>query len=271
MDAALQAIPEEKAGDAREIQKRIEEFAVECSVLKVWASEMLGMVTDHGVQMLGGYGYVEDYPAERAWRDARINRIFEGTNEINRLIITGFLMKRAMSGQLALLPAIKALMDEVMGPPQLPGEMGDGEDAVAREARMLANGKKLTLFAAGVASQRWMTALAEEQEVMGAIAEMVMEVYALESAVLRARKMRQDGEKAERVELAEAMTQLYAETAFERITVAAREVVGAAAEGDALRTQLAILRRLGKHEPANGVALSRRVAKAVIEKGRYVI
>jgi butyryl-CoA dehydrogenase len=270
IDAALAAIPADKAGDAREIQKRIEEFAVECSVLKVWGSEMLGVVTDHGVQILGGYGYVEDYPAERAYRDARINRIFEGTNEINRLIITGFLMKRAMSGQLALLPAIQTLMDEVMGPPQLPGEMG-GEDALACEAQMLANGKKLTLFAAGVASQKWMTALADEQEVMAAIAEMVMEVYALESALLRARKMLQAGEKRERVGLAEAMTQLYAETALEKISAAARQVVAAAAEGDGLRTQLAVLRRLGKYEPANGVALSRRVAAAVVEKGRYAL
>lgn len=271
IDAALAAIPADKAGDAREIQKRIEEFAVECSVLKVWGSEMLGVVTDEGVQILGGYGYVEDYPAERAYRDARINRIFEGTNEINRLIITGFLMKRAMSGQLALLPAIQALMDEVMGAPQLPGAMGGGDDALGREARMLANGKKLALFAAGVASQKWMTALAEEQEVMGAIAEMVMEVYALESALLRARKMRLSGEKPERVGLAEAMTQMYAETAMEKITAAARHVVAAAAEGDGLRTQLAILRRLGKYEPANGIALSRRVAAAVIEKGRYAL
>jgi butyryl-CoA dehydrogenase len=269
IDAALAAIPEDKAGDAREIQKRIEEFAVECSVLKVWGSEMLGVVTDHGVQILGGYGYVEDYPAERAYRDARINRIFEGTNEINRLIITGFLMKRAMSGQLALLPAIQALMDEVMGPPQLPGEMGGGDDTLGREAQMLANGKKLALFAAGVASQKWMTALAEEQEAMAAIADMVSEVYALESALLRARKMRQAGEKADRVAMAEAMTQIYAETALERITAAARQVVAAAAEGDALRTELAILRRLAKHEPANGVVLSRKVAAAVIEKGQY--
>lgn len=271
IDRSLGEIPADKAGDARETQKRIEEFAVECSVLKVWASEMLGTVTDHGVQILGGYGYVEDYPAERAWRDARINRIFEGTNEINRLIITGFLMKRAMSGQLALLPAIKTLMDEVMGAPSLAGEMDGGEDTLAREAKMLANGKKLALFAAGVASQKYMTALAEEQEVMAAIAEMVMEVYALESALLRARKMRQAGDKADRVAMAEAMTQIYAETAFERIVSSARQVVGAAAEGDALRTQLAILRRLAKHEPANGVALSRKVAAAVIGKGRYIL
>ena len=271
IDRSLAEIPAEKAGDAREIQKRIEEFAVECSVLKVWGSEMLGVVVDDGVQILGGYGYVEDYPAERAYRDARINRIFEGTNEINRLIITGFLMKRAMSGQLALLPAIKALMDEVMGPPSLPGAMGDGDDSLAREAKMLANGKKLALFAAGVASQKYMTALADEQEVMAAIADMVSEVYALESAMLRARKMRQAGEKAERVALAEAMTQMYAETAFERIVSSAQQVVAAAAEGDALRTQLAIVRRLAKHEPANGIALGRKVAAAVVEKGRYIL
>ncbi len=269
IDRSLAEIPAEKAGDSREIQKRIEEFAVECSVLKVWCSEMLGVVADEGVQIYGGYGYVEDYPAERAWRDARINRIFEGTNEINRLVVTGFLMKRAMSGKLALQPAIKALMDEVMGPPSLPGGLGD--DALAREAKMLASGKKLALFAAGVASQKYMTALAEEQEVMAAIADMVSEVYALESSLLRTRKMRLAGEKAERVALAEALTQIYAETAFDRMVQAARQVVAAAAEGDTLRTQLAILRRLAKFEPANGVALRRQVAAAVTDKGRYAL
>ena len=121
IDAALAAIPEAEAHNAREIQKRIEEYAVECSILKVWGSEMLDAIVDHTVQIYAGYGYVEEYPAERAYRDSRINRIFEGTNEINRLIITGFLMKRAMSGQLPLLAAIKQLMDELMSPPSFSG------------------------------------------------------------------------------------------------------------------------------------------------------
>ena len=125
----------------REIQKRIEEYAVECSILKVWGSEMLDMVVDHVLQIYAGYGYVEEYPAERAYRDSRINRIFEGTNEINRLIITGWLMKRAMAGQLPLLPAIKKLMDEVMAPPSF-DDGGDTDDPLAAELRLLANLKK---------------------------------------------------------------------------------------------------------------------------------
>jgi alkylation response protein AidB-like acyl-CoA dehydrogenase len=270
IDQALEAIPAEQASNAREIQKRIEEYAVECSILKVWGSEMLDAVVDHGVQIYAGYGYVEDYPAERAYRDARINRIFEGTNEINRLIITGFLMKRAMSGQLALLPAIKALMEEVMAPPSFSSNE-EVEDALAHEAKLLANGKKLALFAAGIASQKYMTALSEQQEVMAALADMITEVYALESALLRARKLRARGEKPEKLALAEQMTQLYAAGAFEKIASAAQQVIAAVAEGDTLRTQLAIFRRLTKQEPVNTITLGRQIAQAMIPRGRYFL
>jgi butyryl-CoA dehydrogenase len=268
IDAALAAIPPEQAGDSRQIQKRIEEYAIECSILKVWASEMLGIVTDHGVQIHAGYGYVEDYPAERAWRDARINRIFEGTNEINRLIISGFLMKRAVSGQLPLLPAIQKLMDEVLAPPSLSAAQ-DTSDPLAREAGLLAAAKKITLFAAGIASQKFGAALIDQQEIMAALADLATEVYALESALLRARKLRQSGERGERISLAESTTTLYAIPAFEKVTAAAQLVAAAVAEGDTLRTHLAILRRLTRHEPANAVTLSRQIAAAAVAKGRY--
>src|SRR6202030_2659271 len=138
IDAALAGLDAGAEGASREIQKRIEEYAVECSILKVWGSEMLDTVVDHTLQIFAGYGYVEEYPAERAYRDSRINRIFEGTNEINRLIITGWLMKRAMSGQLALLPAIKKLMDEVMSGPSMSEE---SDEAFAAEYKLLANAK----------------------------------------------------------------------------------------------------------------------------------
>ncbi len=158
-DAGLAQLGPEQAHALRETQRRIEEYAVECSILKVYGSEMLTLVADELIATMGGYGYVEEYPAERYYRDARINRIFEGTNEINPLIITGWLMKRAMSGQLPLLAAIKKVMDEVMQPPSF--ETGaDGGEALAREAEALAAAKKIALFAAGVASQRFMTALA---------------------------------------------------------------------------------------------------------------
>ncbi|WP_117298861.1 acyl-CoA dehydrogenase family protein [Paracidobacterium acidisoli] len=267
IDAALAAIPSELAHDAKEIQKRIEEYAVECSILKVWGSEMLDAIVDHSVQIYAGYGYVEEYPAERAYRDSRINRIFEGTNEINRLIITGFLMKRAMTGQLPLLPAIKQLMEELMAPPSFDGASGD-EDVLAAEARLLANAKKLVLFAAGAASQKYMNALADQQEVMAALADMITEVYALECALLRARKLA-SGTGGAPAALAAQMTRLYAVRAFDTIESAARQVIGAIAEGDMLRTQMAIFRRLTKREPADVVLAGRAIAKAAVEQGRY--
>ncbi|HEX5234469.1 MAG TPA: acyl-CoA dehydrogenase family protein [Silvibacterium sp.] len=262
IDAALAG-----AEDAREIQKRIEEYAIECSILKVWGSEMLDAVVDHTVQIYGGYGYVEEYPAERAYRDSRINRIFEGTNEINRLIIAGFVMKRAMTGQLPLLPAIKALTDELFAPPAFSADDNSADDPFAREAKLLAGAKKLFLFAAGSASQKYMNALADQQEIMAALADMIQEIYALDSALARARKLHAGG--SAKFDLARSMTQLYAARAFTLVENSARQVIATAVEGDMLRTQLAILRRLSKHEPANTIAISRLVARAAIEQGRY--
>jgi butyryl-CoA dehydrogenase len=261
IDAALADLDPRAEGASREIQKRIEEYAVECSILKVWGSEMLDMVVDHVLQIYAGYGYVEEYPAERAYRDSRINRIFEGTNEINRLIITGWLMKRAMAGHLPLLPAIKQLMDEVMSGPVAPEER---EGPLAGEHHRLAAAKKLTLFAAGAASQKYMQALADQQEVMGALADCIMEVYAMESCLLRAEKL---GNNPQAI----AITQFYLSKAIERVELAARKIIAAVADGDMLRTQMAILRRLAKHDPINTIALSRRIAGHVIAAGRYAL
>jgi butyryl-CoA dehydrogenase len=223
---------------------------------------MLDTVVDETLQIFAGYGYVEEYPAERAYRDARINRIFEGTNEINRLIITGHLMKAAMSGKLALMPAIKQLMDEVMAGPT---PKDDLEGPLAEEFHLLAAAKKLTLFVAGAATQRYMAALADEQEVMAAIADSVIQVFAMESAVLRAAKLA----ATKPSEIAVALARIYAAGAFEKIELASRKVIAAVAEGDMARTQLTILRRLAKHDPADTVALRRQVAKHVIQTGRY--
>ena len=265
IDASLADLDPSAEGTSREIQKRIEEYAVECSILKVWGSEMLDMVVDHVLQIYAGYGYVEEYPAERAYRDSRINRIFEGTNEINRLIITGFLMKRAMAGQLPLLAAIKQVMDEVMSGPGA-GEQHDSP--LAAEHHLLASARKLTLFAAGAASKKYMQAIADQQEVMGALADCIMEVYAIESCVLRAEKLAAaSGQGA--AGQAIAMTRFYTGKAFERVELAARRVIAAVAEGDMLRTQMAILRRLSKYEPADTIALGRQIARHVLEAGRY--
>ncbi len=265
IDAALAGLDASAEGASREIQKRIEEYAVECSILKVWGSEMLDMVVDHALQIFGGYGYVEEYPAERPYRDSRINRIFEGTNEINRLIITGFLMKRAMAGQLPLLPAIKKVMDEVMSGPSGSEER---EGRLAAEHRLVANAKKLALFAAGAASQKYMQGLSDQQEIMGALADCIIEVYAMESCVLRTEKLLARGGQTAAAN-AVAMARFYAARSFERVELAARKVIAAVAEGDMLRTQMAILRRLTKHEPADTISLGRQIARHVLQAGRY--
>ncbi len=267
MDAALSSIDKSAADAPKKTLKAIEEYAVECSIIKVWASEMLDYVVDETVQIYAGYGFVEEYPAERAYRDARINRIFEGTNEINRLIITGFLLKRAMGGQLPLMPAIKQLMDEVLSGPS---ESQDFEGPLGEEQKLVASAKKLGLFAAGAATQRYMMQIEQQQEIMGSIADMVMEIYVMESALLRTMKMvASQGEAGAALPI--AMTRVYLSQGMEKIEHAARKIIAAVADGDMLRTQLAILRRLAKHEPYNTIELRQKIAEAVIEKGRYTI
>jgi alkylation response protein AidB-like acyl-CoA dehydrogenase len=267
MDVALSEVDKTGADAAKETRKAIEEYAVECSIIKVWGSEMVDFVVDETVQIYGGYGFVEEYPAERAYRDARINRIFEGTNEINRLIITGFLLKRAMSGQLPLMPAIKKLMDEVLSGPSAGDEL---EGPLADERKLVMSAKKLGLFVAGAATQKYMQAIQDQQEVMGAIADMVIETYAMESAVLRAQKVAErNGEAAASLPI--AMTRVYLAQAMEKIEAAAKKVIAAVADGDMLRTQLAILRRLAKHEPFNTIELRQQIAQKVIERGKYTL
>jgi butyryl-CoA dehydrogenase len=266
IDASLAQPRPDGAHSERETQRRIEEFAVECSILKVYGSEMLSFVADELVATMGGYGYVEEYPAERFYRDARINRIFEGTNEINVLIITGWLMKRALSGKLPLLAAIKKLMDEVMQPPSFDsGSVAD--ELLSREADVLSAAKKMALFAAGVASQRFMAALQDQQEVMADLAEMIIGVYALESSLLRARKLAASGKAS--AEVAAAMTGLLADETLGLAEISSRRVLAACGEGDLLRTQLAILRRLARFTPANSVELSRSVSRHCVQMEKY--
>jgi butyryl-CoA dehydrogenase len=267
MDVALGEIDKTGADAMKETRKAIEEYAVECSIIKVWGSEMIDYIVDETVQIYAGYGFVEEYPAERAYRDARINRIFEGTNEINRLIITGFLLKRAMSGQLPLMRAIKKLMDEVLSGPSMGDEL---EGLLTEERKLVGQAKKLGLFAAGAASQKYMQAIQDQQEIMGAIADMTIESYAMESAVLRAWKIAETkGEAAAALPI--AMTRVYLSQAMEKIESAAKKVIAAVADGDILRTQLAILRRLAKYEPFNTVELRQQIARRVIERGKYTL
>ncbi len=262
IDASLSELETSDAATTEEMQKRIEEYAVECSIVKVWCSEMLERLVDRVLQIHGGYGYVEEYSAERAYRDSRINKIFEGTNEINRLIISGWMLKRAVQGRLALLPAIQRVMDEIMAGPKVREER-DGE--LAEQHFLLANAKKLSLFCAGAASERFGSELAEQQEIMGALADMIMEVLVLESAILRAEKMQG------RSSLAVRMTKYYAAHSFRVLETAGERILGAVAEGDTLRTRMTIFRRLAKHEPENTVALGREIATAMTEAGRYTL
>jgi alkylation response protein AidB-like acyl-CoA dehydrogenase len=265
MDAAIADLGDEHITDMLAVRKVIDEYAIECSILKVWGSELIDFVVDEMVQIYGGYGFVEEYPAERAYRDSRVNRIFEGTNEINRLVITGFLLKRAMSGQLPLMPAIKKLMDEVISGTTADD---DGNESFVEERKLVAGAKKLALFAAGSASQKYMQAIQDQQEIMGAIADMVIETYAMESAVLRAQKLAARNGKPD---LAIAMTRVYLSGAIEKIESNARRVVAAVAEGDMLRSQMAIVRRFAKHEPFNTIALREQIAQRIIDAGKYVI
>ena len=262
VDAAVAQLPNQS--DMLQVRKVIDEYAIECSILKVWGSEFIDQVVDDIVQIYGGYGFVEEYPAERAYRDSRVNRIFEGTNEINRLVIAGFLLKKAMTGQLPLMSAIKSLMDEVLS-----GPSGNGfEGPFAEERKLLTNAKKIGLFASGVATQRYMQALQDQQEILAAIANMVIETYAMDSVLLRVEKLAAQGAN---VEHATAMTRVYLAGAMERIESAAKMVIAASAEGDMLRSQMSILRRLCKYEPFNRVALRQAIAQKVLEAGKYVI
>jgi alkylation response protein AidB-like acyl-CoA dehydrogenase len=251
--------------DPAEALKRIEEYDVECSMIKVWCSEMLDYAVDETVQIYGGAGFVEDYPAERYWRDARVNRIFEGTNEINRLLVPGRLMRRAMKGELPLFQKAMALMEEVTAGPAAPA----AEDGfLAAEARMASGAKKVGLMCLGLAAQKFGEKLTDEQEVLAHFADIAMETYALESAVLRTQKRAQrDGEK--KTQLPEAAVRCFAQDAMDRIEVSARRLLAALDEGDTLRTYLAALKRLTRREAINTVALRRDVARAVLEAGRY--
>jgi alkylation response protein AidB-like acyl-CoA dehydrogenase len=265
IDAGLSEIDRNAPDVYKQIAKGIEEYAVECSILKVWGSEMIDFVVDETVQVFGGYGFVEEYPAERAYRDARVNRIFEGTNEINRMIITGWLLKRAMSGQLALMPAIKKLTEEIMsgaGSEPLEGHL-------AAERTLVSNAKKAGLMLAGAASQKYMMGLQDQQEILAAIADMVIETYAMDSVVLRTQKLI-DRHGESRRQHAIAMCQVSLAHSMNKIEAAARKVVAAVAEGDMLRTQVVILRRLFKYEPFNTIGLTQQIANRLIESGKYV-
>jgi alkylation response protein AidB-like acyl-CoA dehydrogenase len=245
--------------------KVLEEYAIESSIAKVYGSEMLDFVVDEGVQIFGGYGFHEDYPVCRAYRDSRINRIFEGTNEINRMLIIQMLMKRAMGGQLPLIPAAMKLADEILAGPSIE-EAPEG--VLAAEARVVANAKKMFLQAAGGAVQKFREKLADEQELIGALSNVVMEIYAMESCLLRAQKAAAaKGESATQTMIDAA--RVFINDAAERAEHEAKRAIAAVHDGDMLTTQMAVLKRFGKRAPVDTIALRRRVAAAVQSQDRY--
>jgi len=243
----------------------LEEYAIESSIAKVYGSEMLDFVVDEGVQIFGGYGFHEDYPVCRAYRDSRINRIFEGTNEINRMLIVQMLLKRAMGGQLPLIPAAMKLAEEILAGPSFE-EAPEG--VLAEEARVVANAKKMFLQAAGGAVQKFREKLADEQELLGALANMVMEIYAMESSMLRAQKAAMTRGEAAAQTMIDA-ARVFISDAAERTEHEAKRAIAAVHEGDMLTTQMAVLKRFGKRAPVDTIALRRRVAAAVQSQDRY--
>ncbi len=248
-------------GSPGSMLQALEEYAIEASVAKVYGSEVADYIIDESLQIFGGNGFVTDYPVERRYRDARVNRIFEGTNEINRLLIPGMLIKKALKGDLPLVAAARKLQDEIMGPAAVP-DMSDRVLGAERQA--VTAFKKVLLFVAGTAMQRHGDGLQHEQEVLSSLADIVIDAYAAESAVLRA--LAATGPSAA---LHVATATVVTHEAYGRIELAARAALAGLVEGDTLRTSLAALRRLMKLAPANLVALRRTIADAVVAKGGY--
>ncbi|MDN3019835.1 acyl-CoA dehydrogenase family protein [Paenibacillus sp. BSR1-1] len=256
----------EEAKDIKKVAGSIAEYAIECSVNKFFASEVLSYVVDEGVQIHGGYGFMQEYPIERAYRDARINRIFEGTNEINRLLVPGTFLKKAFKGELPLFQKAMALQEELMM--LMPEEPGD--EPLAQEKYLVKNAKKIGLLAAGLAAQKFGKALETEQEILSNIADITSQVYAMESVVLRTEKaIAKDGLEKNKQKL--LYTQIFCQEAFNEIEQHAKETLVAVEQGDTLRMMLTSLRKFTRHTPINVIAKKREVADVVIDAERYVV
>ncbi len=256
----------EDAETGMDIAKGIEEYAIECSINKIFASEVLDFVVDEAVQIHGGYGYIKEYPVEFMYRDSRINRIFEGTNEVNRLIIPAMLFRKAQKGQLPLIEAAQSLLKEVLS-----GAVGGkpGDAPLAAEQALVDAAKKIFLMVGGVAVQKYGEKIDRYQDVLGNLADIATGIFTMESALARTLKsINKAGE--EKSEMKSNLARLYIHMTFPQIEFWAREVLCAAAEGDDRRTQLAMLRRLARFEPVDTITLRREIALATIEAGKYL-
>ena len=265
IDQILKRIDPHAEDVGMQMAKGIEEYAIEDSINKVYSSEMLDYVVDEALQIHGGYGYIHDYPIERGYRDSRINRIWEGTNEINRLLIMDMLTKRAMKNRLPLLSEAQRVANDLLS---LRPKIDSDDERLTLQKEMVEMAKKITLLAAGAAVQKYMMRLAEEQEILGWLSDMVIEIFAMESALLRAMKTMEHFSD-ERAEIQKAMVKVYVNDAFDRIESLAKQIFSAIAEGDILRTQLSALKKLTRFNPVNTVSLRRQIAEHVIKIGRY--
>ncbi|MGG3451648.1 acyl-CoA dehydrogenase family protein [Domibacillus aminovorans] len=260
------ALSEEERKDGKKVALSIAEYAIECSLCKFFGTEVLDYVVDEGVQIHGGYGFMEEYEISRMYRDSRINRIFEGTNEINRLLVPGTFVKKAFKGELPLFEKAQALQDELMM--LMPEEVGD--TVLAQEKMLVKNAKKIALLAAGLAVQKYGKALEVEQEVLVNIADLVNLVYAMESAVLRTEKaIEKFGEKKSNQKV--LYTQIFCQEAFNEIEAHAKETLVAIESGDSLRIMMSALRKLGRHTPVNVIAKKREAADKLSDALKYVV
>ena len=250
----------EKPGPAQTILKAVEEYAVECSIAKVYGSEVLDYAVDEGVQIHGGYGFHQDYAVERAYRDSRINRIFEGTNEINRLLIAGMLLKRAARGQLALMDAATDLLKEIQG-----GKIGSS--AADEEIRLVQNAKKITLLMLGLAYQKYQSGLEQQQEVSMNLADIIMETFAMESTLLRARKLTASAKTTTAAQICSVLLR----DAMARIEIAARNVLGTCSQPEALEDHISVLRKLAAYSLIDATAARRAIAARVLARERYAV
>lgn len=265
IDRILQRIDHHAEDSGILMAKGIREYAIEDSINKVYSSEVLDYVVDEALQIFGGYGYIHDYPMERYYRDSRINRIWEGTNEINRLVIMDMLMRRAMKNQLPLLAAAQKVANELL---TLRPTVEMDDEKLTLQKGMVEMSKKIGLLVAGAAVQKYMMKLADEQEILGLISNMVIETFAMESSLVRALKsMERYGD--ERSQIQKVVVKVYINDAFERVEGFAKQALAAIAEGDTLRTQLSALKKLARFNPINTIALRRGIADTVIKMGKY--
>lgn len=264
IDDAYDALIAGGMDEAKAKLKSVEQFAIECAIIKVWCSEMLDYVVDEGVQIYGGMGYSADAPMERAYRDSRINRIFEGTNEVNRLLVVDMLLKRAMKGELDLMGPAQAVAGELLAIP----DFGEEDDApFAAEKKIVANLKKAGLLIAGAAVQKLMMSLSKEEEILMNIADIIGYVYITESVLLRAEKLVHTG--SEKAEYATDMAKIYLYGAIDKINVAGKEALYSFGEGDELNMMLVGLRRFTKAQPFNVKDARQRIAKRLIDENKY--